>query len=145
MSDKFSIMPTSIRSEVFSSVATSIRTVVPKIHLAEPPPYLKPKPAPPTPKSKTLAYRGALPTKQGASESGGAESRGKCEALICIDTTSPNPWMCATAIPQLQGYLAHKKTPTPLGHPYGPRHSPTVGSKGGAVSYERGTPAESNP
>ena len=24
--------------------------------------------------------------------------------------------------------------------PQGPRHSPTVGSQGGAVSYERGTP-----
>jgi len=40
----------------------------------------------------------------------------------------------------LQGYLAHKKTPNPLGPPEGPRHSPTVGSYGGAVSYERGTP-----
>ena len=40
-----------------------------------------------------------------------------------------------------QGYLAHKKTPTPLGPPYDPRHRPTVGSHGGAVSYERGTPA----
>ena len=28
----------------------------------------------------------------------------------------------------LQGYLAHKKTPIPLGQPYDPRHSPTVGS-----------------
>jgi len=25
-------------------------------------------------------------------------------------------------------YLAHKKTPTPLGPPYGPRHRATVGS-----------------
>jgi len=40
----------------------------------------------------------------------------------------------------LQGYLAHKKTPTPLGPPYDPRHRPTVGSSGGAFSYERGTP-----
>ena len=28
----------------------------------------------------------------------------------------------------LQGYLAYMKLPTPLGLPYGPRHSPTVGS-----------------
>jgi len=30
--------------------------------------------------------------------------------------------------PILQGYLAHKKTPTPLGPPYDLRHRPTVGS-----------------
>ena len=41
----------------------------------------------------------------------------------------------------LQGYLAHKKTPTPLGPPYDPRQRSTVGSLGGAFSYERGTPA----
>ena len=40
----------------------------------------------------------------------------------------------------LQGYLAHKKPPPPLGPPQGPRHSPTVGSYGEAVSYGRGTP-----
>ena len=40
----------------------------------------------------------------------------------------------------VQGYLAHKKHPTSLGPPYDPRHSPTVGSYEGAVSYERGTP-----
>ena len=41
---------------------------------------------------------------------------------------------------RIQGYLAHKKTPTPLGPPYDPRHGPTVGSYGVAVSCERGTP-----
>ena len=30
----------------------------------------------------------------------------------------------------VQGYLAHKKTPTPPGPPYDPRHRPTVGSWG---------------
>ena len=40
----------------------------------------------------------------------------------------------------LQGYLAHKKLRPPLGLPQGPRHSPTVGSYGGAISYERSTP-----
>jgi hypothetical protein len=28
----------------------------------------------------------------------------------------------------VQGYLAHKKTPTPLGTPWDPRQRPTVGS-----------------
>ena len=42
----------------------------------------------------------------------------------------------------LQGYLAHKKQITPLGPPQGLRHSLTVGSLGGAVSYERGTPVQ---
>ena len=40
----------------------------------------------------------------------------------------------------VQGYLAHKKRYPPLGPPSGPRHSPTVGSWGSAVSHERGTP-----
>jgi len=35
-----------------------------------------------------------------------------------------------------QGDLAHKKTPTPLGEPYGP----TCRVLGGAFSYERGSP-----
>ena len=42
----------------------------------------------------------------------------------------------------VQGYLAHKKPPFPLGPPYEPRHGPTVGSYGVAVSYERGTPVQ---
>ena len=40
----------------------------------------------------------------------------------------------------LQGYLAHTKLPPSPGHSYGPRHRPTVGSRGGAISYERGAP-----
>ena len=61
-----------------------------------------------------------------------------------------NAWFCGddkTAPPassgatrDLQGDLAHKKQDTPLGPPQGPRHSPTVGSYGGDVSYERGSP-----
>ena len=39
----------------------------------------------------------------------------------------------------LQGYLAHKKQHSPLGTPQGPRLRPTVGSKRGAVSHQRGT------
>ena len=42
----------------------------------------------------------------------------------------------------LQGYLAHKKHPTPLGPPQVPRHRATVGSYGGGVYHERGTPAQ---
>ena len=41
----------------------------------------------------------------------------------------------------LQEYLAHKKTPHPLGPLYSPRHSPSVGSQGEAVSCKRGMPA----
>ena len=40
----------------------------------------------------------------------------------------------------LQGYFAHKKQPSPPGKPQGPRHGSAVGSKGAAVSYDRGTP-----
>ena len=41
---------------------------------------------------------------------------------------------------EVQGYLAHKKQPPPLGSQEGPRHSPTVGSWEGRVSYERSNP-----
>ena len=41
----------------------------------------------------------------------------------------------------VQGYLAHKKTPNPLGPPLDPRHRPVDGKVlGGGGSYERGTP-----
>ena len=42
----------------------------------------------------------------------------------------------------LQGYLAQKRQPPPLGPPQGTRHSRAVGSYGGAFSYERSTPAD---
>ena len=42
----------------------------------------------------------------------------------------------------VQGYLAHKKTLTPLGLPQGPRQRPTVGSYEEVVSFERGAPAQ---
>ena len=42
----------------------------------------------------------------------------------------------------LQGYLAHKKPPPPLGPPWETRHGPTVGSNGVAFSYQRGTPVQ---
>ena len=40
----------------------------------------------------------------------------------------------------VQGCLANKKTPTPLGHSQAPRHRPSAGSWGVAFSYGRGTP-----
>ena len=41
----------------------------------------------------------------------------------------------------LQGYLANMTIFTPLGPPpLDPKHRPTVGSQGKALSYERGTP-----
>jgi hypothetical protein len=40
----------------------------------------------------------------------------------------------------IQGYLAKKKQPPPLGPPQDPGYSPTEGSQGGGISYERGTP-----
>ena len=42
----------------------------------------------------------------------------------------------AGEVTTLQGYLAHKKQPPPLGPPHDPRYSPTVGSWVGGVSYE---------
>ena len=38
-----------------------------------------------------------------------------------------------------------RETPTPPGSPQVPRHRATVGSYGGGVSYERGTPVEGPP
>ena len=42
----------------------------------------------------------------------------------------------------VQGYLAHKKPPAPLGPRSGPRHGLTSRSEGGAISYERGSPVD---
>ena len=49
-----------------------------------------------------------------------------------VETSSFRPF-------DVQGY-PRKNSPPPLGLPYGPRHSPTAGSGGGAVFYERGAP-----
>ena len=48
------------------------------------------------------------------------------------------PWV-------VQGFIAHKKHPSSLGPPQGPRHVPTVGSYGEAVSYERCDPVHTEP
>jgi hypothetical protein len=45
----------------------------------------------------------------------------------------------------VQGFLAHKKTPMPLGPPYDPKHGPTAGSSGGAFSCKGGTPVRISP
>jgi len=64
----------------------------------------------------------------------------------CLFAATPPPhgdpgrWLF---IDQVQGYLAHKKQPPPLGLPEGPRHKSAEGSWRGAVSYGRGTPAAS--
>ena len=57
-------------------------------------------------------------------------------------TTETGTQLLSTLV--LQGYLAHKKHPPSLRPPYGPRDRPTVGSYGGDVSYERGTPVTDN-
>ena len=46
----------------------------------------------------------------------------------------PNDWVVAARVPRSY------EPATPLGPPKGPMHRPTVGSWGGAVSYERGPP-----
>jgi len=49
-------------------------------------------------------------------------------------SSSSAPLPPAGGVPQdhnLHGHLAHKKTPTPLGPPWDPRHMPPVGSEGG--------------
>ena len=53
-------------------------------------------------------------------------------------TATPNkPGPADSLIPR---YLTHKKTPTPLGPPNEPRHGPTVGSYGVAVSHKNVAP-----
>ena len=55
------------------------------------------------------------------------------------------PCIAPDGAPLVQRYLAHKKLPPFLGPRYGPRHRPTVGSWGGAVSSQRGTPVPPPP
>ena len=65
-----------------------------------------------------------------------------CRTLPRKDNTDPpETWrfICEAFHPK-QGYLVHKKSPSPLGPPQVPRLRATVGSYGGAISYERGTP-----
>ena len=61
------------------------------------------------------------------------------QLLPCVGHQVYAGWRLHVA-PPYTGYLAHKKTPTPLGPPYDPRNGPTVDCCGVAVSYERGTP-----
>ena len=41
-----------------------------------------------------------------------------------------------------QEYPTYKEPPPSLGLPWEPRHGPTVGSYGFALSYKRGTPVD---
>jgi hypothetical protein len=66
-----------------------------------------------------------------------------CPRVTCLARPSRKGYSRIRTHLALQGYLAHKKHPPPLGPPQGPRRSPTVGSCGGAVSYEQGIPAGS--
>ena len=50
----------------------------------------------------------------------------RCGSSTCRRTRART---CRAALDAyVQGHLAHKKLPTPLGLPYGPRHGPAVGS-----------------
>ena len=57
--------------------------------------------------------------------------------VVVTGCNSPNR-LCPKTAParDLQGNLAHARQPPPLGPPYDPRYSPTVGSREGSVSYE---------
>ena len=46
---------------------------------------------------------------------------------VCLTRVDP-PFTSCHAGFAVQGYLAHEKHHPSLGPPYGPRHSPTVGS-----------------
>ena len=48
---------------------------------------------------------------------------------MCRETFAA-PVCACHSVHGLQGYLAHKKQPPPLGPPKDPRHSPTVGRRG---------------
>jgi len=50
-----------------------------------------------------------------------------------------NPYICIRKHASYRSTSLIRTSPPP-GPPYGPRHEPTVGSLGGVVSYERGTP-----
>jgi hypothetical protein len=65
----------------------------------------------------------------------GVEERGKAVRVLFHEVMDSK-----SVVGILQGYLAHKKTPIPLGLPQNPRHRPTVGSWGEVVFYERGAP-----
>ena len=52
------------------------------------------------------------------------EGRGLTREVVAVEVR-----LCAVRPPaHLQGYLAHKKQPSPLGLLWGPRHGHTVGS-----------------
>jgi len=63
---------------------------------------------------------------EGARESErGMKRYGERERVAAEEDDHPPPEERQNCV---QGYLAHKKPPIPLGPPEGPRHIPTVGS-----------------
>ena len=67
------------------------------------------------------------------------DSRGYAELLECKAVLVCSRGFRIPVKVGLQGHLAHKKQPPPRKPPHGPMHQATEGSKGGAVSFERGT------
>ena len=61
-------------------------------------------------------------------------------SAVKIDYFLKNARVSSSSPAAIQGYLAHKKPPPPLGPPQGPRQRPSVGSYGVAFSDERVTP-----
>ena len=57
-------------------------------------------------------------------ESGIFVNKEACRVLGCLVENLGSGWR----LEDEQGYLAHKKTPNPLGSPKEPRHRPMVGS-----------------
>jgi len=51
------------------------------------------------------------------------------ECRIEQSRAEPNQNVPKEKVLQVQGYLAHKKAPNPLGSPEGPRHRPSAGSR----------------
>jgi len=58
----------------------------------------------------------------------GGETSPRESTASTISLGRPTLWTVPSPRKHLQGYLAHKKTRTHLGLPWGPRHKPTVGS-----------------
>ena len=90
----------------------------------------------PEPQVLLLKARPFQDLAQGAVGLGEGAACEQCGAEVCRGAIA----YCPLAV--LQGFLAHKKQPPHLGPPYSPRHSPSVGSRGGSVSYEQGTPVD---
>jgi len=86
------------------------------------------------PPSLTLSLCPPSPTNPTTLKQIASKERSDAQDKVNADVQArPPSWA-------LQGYLAHKKQPPPLGPPQGPGHFVTTGSWGGTVSYDRGIP-----